>query len=42
VERARLLENVPGQRIYLASEQPRARASVVVVNDDPANPILEG
>src|SRR5262249_48623606 len=31
---------VPGQRIYLESERPRTRASVVVVNDDPAHPTL--
>ena len=32
---------VPGQRLYLEAERPRSRASVVVVNDDPENPILQ-
>lgn len=31
---------IPGQRLYLASAQPRERAEVVVENDDPAHPRL--
>ena len=31
---------IPGQRLYLAECLPRERASVVVVNDDPWNPVI--
>jgi uridine kinase len=32
---------VPGQRLYLESERPQAHASVIIHNNDPANPSLE-
>ncbi len=31
---------VPGQRLYLAAEQPAARASLVIDNTDPTNPAI--
>ncbi len=33
---------VPAQRLYLATEQPAARASVVIDNTDPSNPAIVG
>jgi uridine kinase len=40
VERRYLERYIPGQRIYLAEARPVENADVVVVNDDPGNPVL--
>ena len=31
----------PGQKLYLATADPESRATIVVDNDDPQNPVLE-
>ena len=32
---------IPGQRLYLATAQPERSASIVITNNDPAEPVLE-
>ena len=40
VERRYLGRYIPGQRIYAEEVRPRERADVMVVNDEPAAPVL--
>ena len=40
VRRIYAVRYVPGQQLYLAAERPAARASLVVDNADPGNPVV--
>ena len=42
VERRYRSRYIPGQRLYLAAAHPHEAADLIVYNDDPARPLLQG